>query len=135
MRNYKIAKVVKTSRKNARRGVLTFEWILIFALLVIGVVGGLAAVRDALNISYGSVAGAALGLDASYAVKPFPPVDDQGDPVIDPGFTAPGMIFVDNNSELDGTWGIKSKAADDDSRNKVAVSPAKNLPTAVAYPK
>ena len=33
------------SRK--RRGVLTFEWILLISLMVIGVIGGLAAVRIA----------------------------------------------------------------------------------------
>lgn len=31
-----------------RRGVLTFEWILLISLLVIGVIGGLSAVRNAL---------------------------------------------------------------------------------------
>ena len=31
-----------------RGGVLTFEWILLISLLVIGVIGGLAAVRNAL---------------------------------------------------------------------------------------
>jgi len=32
-----------------RRGMLTVEWILLVTLLVIGIVGGLAAVRVALN--------------------------------------------------------------------------------------
>ena len=31
-----------------RRGLLTFEWILLISLLVIGVIGGLGAVRNAL---------------------------------------------------------------------------------------
>lgn len=31
-----------------RRGVLSFEWILLITLLVIGTIGGLAAVRDSL---------------------------------------------------------------------------------------
>lgn len=35
-------------RRPARRGVLAFEWILLISLLVIGVIGGLSAVRDAL---------------------------------------------------------------------------------------
>lgn len=35
-------------RRSARRGVLAFEWILLISLLVIGVIGGLSAVRDAL---------------------------------------------------------------------------------------
>jgi len=33
---------------NRRRGVLTFEWILLISLLVIGVIGGLSAVRNSL---------------------------------------------------------------------------------------
>ena len=37
------------SRKAAkRRGVLTFEWILLISILVIGIIGGLSAVRNAL---------------------------------------------------------------------------------------
>ena len=37
-------------RKKAknRKGVLTFEWILLISLLVIGVIGGLSSVRNAL---------------------------------------------------------------------------------------
>lgn len=35
-------------RANRRRGVLTFEWILLISLLVIGVIGGLSAVRNSL---------------------------------------------------------------------------------------
>ncbi len=35
-------------RGGRRLGVLTFEWILLVSLLVIGVIGGLSAVRNAL---------------------------------------------------------------------------------------
>ncbi len=35
-------------RRCRRRGMLTFEWILLISLLVIGIIGGLAAVRNAL---------------------------------------------------------------------------------------
>lgn len=35
-------------RTGRRRGVLTFEWILVISLLVIGVIGGLSAVRNSL---------------------------------------------------------------------------------------
>jgi hypothetical protein len=34
--------------RRGRRGVLTLEWILLISVLVIGVIGGLGAVRDAL---------------------------------------------------------------------------------------
>ena len=39
---------LRSGRRHSRRGVLTFEWILLISLLVIGVIGGLSAVRDAL---------------------------------------------------------------------------------------
>ena len=34
-------------RRNRRRGVLTLEWILLITVLVIGIIGGLGAVRNA----------------------------------------------------------------------------------------
>jgi Flp pilus assembly pilin Flp len=51
-------------------GVLTFEWILLVTLLVIGVVGGLSAVRDALDTELGNIAGAIVAVDQSYSVPP-----------------------------------------------------------------
>ena len=43
-------KLVFTSSKRGRRrrGIFTFEWILLISLLVIGVIGGLTAVRNSL---------------------------------------------------------------------------------------
>jgi len=38
------------------RGVLSFEWVVVITLLVIGIVGGLAAVRDATIDELGDVA-------------------------------------------------------------------------------
>lgn len=38
----------KAAKRRIRRGVLTFEWILLISLLVIGIIGGLSAVRNAL---------------------------------------------------------------------------------------
>ena len=49
-------------------GVLTFEWILLVTLLTIGIVGGLAAVRDAIIDELGDVAQAMLALDQSYEI-------------------------------------------------------------------
>jgi hypothetical protein len=49
-------------------GVLTFEWILLVTLLTIGIVGGLAAVRDAIIDELGDVAQAMLALDQSYCI-------------------------------------------------------------------
>ena len=50
------------------RGALTFEWILLITLIVIGVVGGLSAVRDAVISELGDVAEAAVHIDQSYTV-------------------------------------------------------------------
>ena len=50
-------------------GVLTFEWILLVTVLVIGVVGGLSAVRDAIICELGDVAEAMISLDQSYSIS------------------------------------------------------------------
>jgi hypothetical protein len=42
--------------KKQRRGVLTLEWILIVTVLVIGVIGGLGAVRNATVAELGDLA-------------------------------------------------------------------------------
>ena len=49
-------------------GVLSFEWVLLTTLVVLGVVGGLAAARDAVIDELGDVAQAMLGLDNSYTI-------------------------------------------------------------------
>jgi Flp pilus assembly pilin Flp len=49
-------------------GVLTFEWILLITVLVIGIVGGLSAVRDAMITELGDVAQAMIALDQSYTI-------------------------------------------------------------------
>ncbi len=50
-------------------GVLTFEWILLITVLVIGVVGGLSAGRDALITELGDVSEAMISLDQSYTIQ------------------------------------------------------------------
>ena len=37
------------TRKHKRRGALTLEWVLLVTVLVIGIIGGLGAVRNATN--------------------------------------------------------------------------------------
>jgi len=49
-------------------GVLTFEWILLITVLVIGIVGGLSAVRDAMLTELGDVVEAMISLDQSYSI-------------------------------------------------------------------
>ena len=50
------------------QGVLTFEWVLLLTLLVIGIIGGLVAVRDAMSVELIDVAGAAAAVNLSYSV-------------------------------------------------------------------
>ena len=54
------------------QGVLTFEWILLITVVVIGIVGGLSAARDAIVDELGDVAGAAVSIDQSYTVTTDP---------------------------------------------------------------
>ncbi|MCE9552317.1 MAG: hypothetical protein K8T91_02940 [Planctomycetes bacterium] len=49
-------------------GFLTFEWVLLVTLLTIGIVSGVAAVRDATIDELGDVAQAMLSLDQSYTI-------------------------------------------------------------------
>jgi len=50
-------------------GVLSFEWTLLVTLLTIGIVGGLAAARDAIIDELGDVAEAAQGIDQSFSLS------------------------------------------------------------------
>ena len=49
--------------------VLAFEWVLLVTLLTIGIVGGVAAARDAIIDELGDVAQAMLAVDQSYMVN------------------------------------------------------------------
>jgi Flp pilus assembly pilin Flp len=49
-------------------GVLSFEWALLLTLVVIGIVSGLAAARDAVIDELGDVAEAAQGIDQSFSL-------------------------------------------------------------------
>jgi hypothetical protein len=49
-------------------GVLSFEWALLITLLVLGIVGGVAAARDAVIDELGDVAQAMQALDGSYTI-------------------------------------------------------------------
>ncbi|MGD9645028.1 MAG: hypothetical protein AB7U73_04900 [Pirellulales bacterium] len=51
--------------RNSRRGFLSFEWILLISLLVIGVIGGLSAVRDALILELKDVADCVRALNVT----------------------------------------------------------------------
>ena len=51
-------------------GVLSFEWTMLTSLLTVGVVSGVAAVRDAVTDEMGDVAQAMVSLDQSYTIQP-----------------------------------------------------------------
>lgn len=51
-------------------GVLSFEWTMLTTLLTVGVVSGVAAVRDAVTDEMGDVAQAMVSLDQSYVIQP-----------------------------------------------------------------
>ncbi len=55
---------------NEENGVLTFEWILLITVLVIGIVGGISAVRDAYVDELGDVGEAMGSLSQSYWINP-----------------------------------------------------------------
>lgn len=50
-------------------GGLTFEWILLITVLVLGIVGGYTAVRDAVIDELGDVAGAIIAVDQSFTTE------------------------------------------------------------------
>lgn len=49
-------------------GVLSFEWVLLITVIVIGIVGGLAAARDGIIDELGDAAQAMIALDQTYQI-------------------------------------------------------------------
>lgn len=47
-------------------GVLSFDWVLLVTIVVIGLVGGIATMRDAMIDEFGDTAEATLNIDQSY---------------------------------------------------------------------
>jgi hypothetical protein len=74
-------------------GVLSFEWVLMFTVLVIGIVMGVAAARDGVVEEIGDAAEAMVALDQSYYVD-FPLQPSIIDP--DLGMTAPNAGASDS---------------------------------------
>lgn len=54
---------------NDESGLLTFEWVMLFTLLVIGIAGGVSAIRNALIIEASDTAGAIVTLQQSYEIS------------------------------------------------------------------
>lgn len=53
---------------NEEDGMLTFEWVMLSALLTLGVVTGVAGVRDAIVDELGDLTEAMVSLDQSYTI-------------------------------------------------------------------
>lgn len=51
------------------RGVLSFEWIILVTLVVIGIIGGLRVMRDTTVCQFGNIVQAASHLDQSCGYK------------------------------------------------------------------
>ena len=49
-------------------GVLSFEWVVLLTLLAIGIVGGIAAARDAIVDELGDAAQGMVALDGTYSI-------------------------------------------------------------------
>jgi len=78
-------------------GVLSFEWILLVTLLVIGIVSGVAAARDAVIDEFGDVAQAMLALDQSYSID-FPLAIQVHAPTVS---SASDSEFIDDTDYVD----------------------------------
>jgi hypothetical protein len=79
------ARSSRLSRPRHRRGFLTFEWILLVTLLVIGIVAGVAAVRDAV---LGEMSDMAQAIQALFAA-PVDPNNPNGPASGGPPVTCP----------------------------------------------
>lgn len=53
-------------------GVLTFEWVLLITLVVIGIVGGVAALRDGIIDELGDMTEAVVNIDQSFTIQANP---------------------------------------------------------------
>jgi hypothetical protein len=90
---------VRRPYRNKRRGVLTFEWILLITVLVIGIVGGVSAVRDAVISELGDVAGAAIAVDQSYSVTSVT-LEGESQPLgTEFGFDDPDAAFAEDRKD------------------------------------
>jgi Flp pilus assembly pilin Flp len=74
-------------------GVLSFEWVLLITLLAIGIVGGIAASRDAIIDELGDIAEATINFDQSYFL---PAIDVNGDGDTTDPEDAPEQFYTDD---------------------------------------
>ena len=72
-------------------GVLSFEWVMLLTLLVIGIVGGVSAARDAIIDELGDTAQVMMAVDQSYHIG-FPLLISVHDPAVS---SASDSDFID----------------------------------------
>lgn len=89
-------------------GVLSFEWTVLTSLLTVGVVSGIAGVRDAVTDEMGDLAQAMVTLDQSYHIQP--PLAVQVHTVGGGGF---GFGYFGGISSASGSQFIDAASYDD----------------------
>ncbi len=52
-------------------GLLTLEWTFLLGILVVGIVGGIVVIRDAITVQYANTSGALGAVNFSYKIEPF----------------------------------------------------------------
>lgn len=99
-------------------GLLSFEWVLLITLLTIGIVGGLAAARDAVIDELGDAAQAMLALDQTFDVD-YPLfvelVHEGSDPSDDPSGASNSGFLDDHFFEDCGRFELEGQGSVDDS--------------------
>ncbi|MDX1943889.1 MAG: hypothetical protein SFU86_00665 [Pirellulaceae bacterium] len=77
-------------------GVLSFEWTLLLTLLVIGIVSGLSAARDAIIDELGDLAEAAQSFDQSYSLAALQ-IDFNNDGTVD--FSTNASTYLETSAD------------------------------------
>ena len=93
----KTAKTFLAALWNEDDGVMSFEWVMLASLLTVGVVSGVAGVRNAIIDEFADMAGAITSLDQSYTIAPplVVVVHDEGAVDDEEVSTASRSVFVD----------------------------------------
>lgn len=79
-------------------GVISFEWTMLVTLLVIGVISGIAAARDAIIDEFSDVSEAAVNWDQTYSLPATDILDSDGMTAFtltEQSFTDDGATFTD----------------------------------------
>lgn len=95
-------------------GVLTFEWVLLLTLLTIGIVGGLAAVRDGIIDELGDIAKSALAIDQSYRVDYAPDIVIHTPPAAAGGSDSQYTDTLTNFQDCERSTALQGQPAVDD---------------------